>query len=178
MAQIADLIGQRFDKLIVESAFERTPSGTKWLCRCTCGATALKMTSQLRRLGVSGKTGCRGCEKLSRSDASARATHGGCKLGRSPVYGLWKRIRSRCSNPKTNVWKYYGGKGIVVCAEWQVFETFRDWAISAGYQPGLSIDRLDSDGNYEPGNCEIVTRSENSRRCVAAQREKRNGTGH
>jgi hypothetical protein len=72
-------------------------------------------------------------------------------------------MKSRCSNPNVPVFKYYGGKGVSVCSEWKNnYLAFKDWALSHGYQPGLSIDRINNDSNYNPGNCQFITRSENS----------------
>ena len=73
-------------------------------------------------------------------------------------------MRHRCTNPTSPGYKYYGGKGIKLCDEWQSFIPFRDWARSNGYVEGLSIDRLDNDRGYEPANCEWVTRVENIKR--------------
>lgn len=73
-------------------------------------------------------------------------------------------MRHRCTNPKSPAYKHYGGKGIRLCDEWQMFEPFRDWARANGYREGMTIDRVKSDKGYSPGNCEWVTRSENSRR--------------
>lgn len=78
-------------------------------------------------------------------------------------------MRKRCSNPNDIGWKYYGGKGVRICAEWSDFAVFRDWATTSGYAKDLTIDRLNANGNYEPANCEWVTRSENSRRAAAAR---------
>lgn len=67
-------------------------------------------------------------------------------------------MKARCSNPKVDAYPYYGGKGVTVCSEWsESYSTFRDWAISAGYKRGLTIDRIDSGGNYEPSNCQLLT---------------------
>ena len=66
-------------------------------------------------------------------------------------------MKNRCLNPKVERYKRYGGRGITVCDEWRnSFEDFRDWAMSHGYADGRSIDRIDSDGNYEPSNCRWV----------------------
>lgn len=75
-------------------------------------------------------------------------------------------MKRRCENPNMQNYKYYGAKGVRVCDAWHDFPTFKAWAESHGYVDGLSIDRIDSDGNYEPENCRWVTRSENSREAV------------
>lgn len=162
-----NLIGQRFDKLVVIERLEATPSGTRWLCRCDCGNTIPKVTTQLRRR-TRKFGGCRSCETLSR--AAVHIRHGDCPgRGKAHLYRIWKGIKDRCRNPGSTSWVYYGAKGIRVCDEWDAYEAFRDWAFANGYQDGLSIDRLDSDGNYEPSNCEWVTPAENSRRVIHAR---------
>lgn len=165
-----DLLGQSYDKLIVIALAERTISGKKWLCRCVCGNEVLKLTTQLRRLRLQEKfyIGCKACERISRSDPKIK--HGGCRLGKSRLYQTWKAMRNRCSNPNTNIAKYYFLKGIQVCEEWNSFEVFRDWASRSGYMDNLTIDRVNPMGNYEPNNCEWVTRSENSRRMMATRK--------
>ena len=77
-------------------------------------------------------------------------------------------MHSRCRDRGNTSYGYYGAKGIRVCTEWGDFAMFEAWALAQGYVPGMSIDRLDTSGDYAPSNCEIVTRSENSRRRCAA----------
>lgn len=72
-------------------------------------------------------------------------------------------MKRRCENSNMQNYRYYGAKGIRVCEAWHDFATFKAWAETHGYVDGLSIDRIDSDGNYEPDNCRWVTKSENSR---------------
>lgn len=77
------------------------------------------------------------------------------------MYRVYYMMRHRCMNPKSRVYKYYGGKGITLCPEWQTFVPFRDWARANGYRKGLSIDRYPNPaGNYEPTNCRWATRLE------------------
>lgn len=87
--------------------------------------------------------------------------------GRTLLYRTWAAMRHRCRAISDPRYRYHAGKGIRVCDDWHDFNKFREWALANGYRPGLTIDRLDSDGNYEPSNCEWVTRAENSRRARA-----------
>lgn len=78
------------------------------------------------------------------------------KLGR-----LFEYMKRRCNSQKCKDFKNYGGRGIRVC--WDSFEDFKNWALANGYAPGLEIDRIDNNGNYEPGNCRFVSHSVNNR---------------
>lgn len=82
-------------------------------------------------------------------------THG---MTNTHLYAVWSGIKNRCNNPRYKHYDRYGGRGITYCQEWESFESFRDWSLSAGYKEGLSakeqsLDRIDVDGNYEPINC-------------------------
>lgn len=79
---------------------------------------------------------------------------------RHRLHDVWHSMIYRCSNPLNKSYKHYGGRGITVCDEWQEFKAFYDWAIESGYKKGLSIDRINNDGNYEPSNCRWVTKDE------------------
>lgn len=88
-------------------------------------------------------------------------THGG---SRTLLYRVWQGLHQRCENPTAQEFEHYGGRGIIVCPDWFEFAPFRDWALTHGYAEGLSIDRVDVNGDYEPANCEWVPLWENTRR--------------
>lgn len=92
-----------------------------------------------------------------------RKTHG---MSRSPIYYVWKTMRGRCRRPTHNRYASYGGRGIRVCERWESFEAFFE-DMGEGYQPGLTIDRIDRDGDYSKENCRWVTQK-------VQQRNRRN----
>lgn len=87
-----------------------------------------------------------------------REFHG---LTNDPLYTRWKSMKERCDNPHHTSYPNYGGRGIKVCKEWsRSFVAYRNWALSSGYKPGLQLDRINNDGNYEPSNCRWSTPKE------------------
>ncbi len=81
------------------------------------------------------------------------------------LYSIWLGIKGRCLTGQSTGYHNYGGRGITVCPEWtESYITFRDWSLSHGYQESLEIDRIDNNGNYEPSNCQWLTRKENTRK--------------
>lgn len=135
-----------------------SPCGAKkWICLCKCGSVTVKNTSNILRAKAK-ETGCAKCGRNKCDEA--RKTHG---LHGHPVYKTWCRIRARCYTKTASNYKWYGGKGIKLCDEWQNFKNFFVWAFENGYEEGLSIDRIDPNDDYSPNNCRWVTKSENSR---------------
>lgn len=95
------------------------------------------------------------------------------------IYDIWRSMRQRCYNPNTNRYKNYGGKGIKVCDEWrESFEAFYEWAMANGYADNLTIDRKDTNGNYEPNNCRWVTMKEQQNNRLNNHLETYNGETH
>lgn len=88
------------------------------------------------------------------------------KLCENRLYNIFRNMKQRCYNPKTINYKNYGGKGITICEEWldekTGFINFYNWSVKNGYNENLTIDRINVNGNYEPNNCQWITKSENS----------------
>lgn len=98
----------------------------------------------------------------------------GQETPRVKLYTIWQCMKRRCYYPKDICYNRYGGRGIAVCIEWKnSYQLFKTWAFLNGYQEGLTIDRLDNDGNYEPNNCQFLTMSENSKKRRGANYEEK-----
>ena len=85
------------------------------------------------------------------------------------LYRIWTNMKTRCNNPNVPIYTYYGGRGIRLCEEWNSFESFYKWATDNGYKDTLTLDRIDVNGNYAPGNCRwvgYVTQANNKRNNV------------
>lgn len=149
-------VGDRFSRLVV---VEQLPSGhrRRYLCRCDCGATTVAEGSKLRN-GEKRSCGCLLADVL-RGIARDNVTHGHT-VGKRPTctYLTWQSMVRRCTQPDNKNWPYYGGRGITVCEHWRTFENF---LADMGERPeGRSLDRIDNEGIYEPGNCKWSTPKE------------------
>lgn len=151
--KLKDLTGIRFGKLVVLHRDENNDNQgkPKWICVCDCGGQKSVRSSVLLR----GE--CKSCNQCKQNEKPLFVrTH------KNRLYHAWSEMRRRCNGRCTNH-QYYGDKGISYCTEWDDFDVFAAWAIENGYQPGLEIDRIDSDMNYTPNNCRWVSHKKNSR---------------
>lgn len=152
-------IGDKFNNLTVVERLENQKQHPMFLCRCDCGKTR-KVLGQNLKSGRAKDCGCisQKLRNLHISQHSSLKTHG---FSKTRLYNIWLGMRDRCSRVKNQDYYLYGGRGIKVYDEWNNdFLTFRNWALSNGYENNLSIDRIDPNGNYEPNNCRWITLTE------------------
>lgn len=168
--QIDNVTGQRFGKLIVnrpQLVRTRYKSGTikplKYVCLCDCGKSSSVTYDNL----VTGNSRSCGCGMLE-----SRVTHG---MTKTSEFMAWCGMRSRCMDTNNKKYPRYGGRGILVCARW--LDSFEAFYNDIGPRPSdkHSIDRIDNDGNYEPGNCRWATSFQQSRNRSGLHRVKFQG---
>jgi hypothetical protein len=155
------------------SVGENSIGRTLWMvvAKCECG----KIEAVHLNCFKAGRANmCRSCQ--NQKTATIHGDSDTKEAARNLLYGVWAGMRNRCRNINGDHYHRYGGRGIYVCSEWEDYQVFREWAQSSGYQPGLSIDRIDNDGNYEPSNCQWLTVSENSRKAWVDRRAKATST--
>jgi hypothetical protein len=154
----SDLTGRVFGRLEVVQRLWSSPFGdTQYLCRCKCGRATVGTHATLRS-GDKESCGCKARERLAAQNTAKLRTNGKSK---TRTYKIWSGIKARCLNPLDAHYSYYGGRGIRVAPQWLKFEAFL--ADMGEAPPGLSIDRVDVNGPYAPGNCRWATPKEQSR---------------
>lgn len=164
--QFCDHAGKRFGRLLVLGYGGRSSSGshTHWWCRCDCGAISRPTANKLTR-GAAQSCGC-----LRRDRLSAAATvHGFGSRGEYAEYSSFIHMKGRCLNPRDAAFKDYGGRGIQICDRWRFGEGgrsgFECFLADLGFKPSPlhTLDRIKSEGNYEPSNCRWGTKKQQAR---------------
>lgn len=144
---------EKYGKLTVIEVYKVKQNGrsAKYCkCKCDCGNVIIKRYSEVKN-GRIKSCGCLVREILLKRNT----THG---LSKSPVHKIYHGMLKRCYDKNHNGYQWYGGKGITVCDEWKNdFKNFHEWAMSNGYEKGLTLDRIDGEKNYTPSNCRWET---------------------
>lgn len=149
--------GQKFGRLTI-IGFEKvrkswggtTSYAWNWICRCDCG-TIVSVPPNLIKNGQSTSCGCRKREVTVEYNKAAKTKHG---KRHTKLYSAWRGMRARCYTITDKNYPHWGGRGITMCDEWRDdFMAFYNWAIENGWEEGLTLDRIDVNGNYEPNNC-------------------------
>lgn len=153
-----DLTGQKFGRWTVVGTDKREyGKHTRYICKCECG-TEKSVSGPSLKIGSSLSCGCLQKERI----VSALTKHGHtCLTGTTSTYNIWRSMNQRCYNKNSRPYKDYGGRGISVCERWR--DGFVNFLSDMGERPdNMQLDRIDNDGNYEPGNCRWVTQKENN----------------
>ena len=149
-----DLTGKRFGRLTVVSRNGSKNNSATWNCKCDCGNDCVITHREL----VSGDTKSCGCIRKERNN---NTRHG---KRYTKMYKVWLGIKQRCNDVNCKAYRYYGKLGVIICNEWSNdFMNFYNWAMANGYKEGLSIDRINPFGNYEPSNCRWIPSSEQAK---------------
>lgn len=145
-----DITGQRFGRLLVLKLHDHPKAGQyRYICQCDCGSPPKILT------GANIKYAARSCGcGLTESRGGNLRTHG---MTGTPEHRAWRAMIQRCLYPREQNYRYYGGRGIAVCPEWQhdFLAFYRHIGPKPG--PGYSVDRINNEGNYEPGNVRWLT---------------------
>lgn len=155
MGIFIDLRGQRFGRLTVIERAANHKKQTVWACKCDCGNTQEVQGGHLR----GGKIISCGCYQTENNRRKA-TRHGRCG---SKLHRIWLAMRQRCNNPKCKDYVNYGARGISVCDAWSDFSVFESWALSNGYEEGLTIERVNVLKGYHPDNCTWIPRCEQNK---------------
>lgn len=154
MTKRLDLTGRIFYRLCVVSYHDSLNGKARWLCMCDCGNQIPVVVTSCHL--ISGHTKSCGCMNVE-INRDKHLTHGGSS---TLLYRVWQMMKNRCHCQTAKDYPNYGGRGISVSSDWLNYENFAQWALQSGYQKGLTLERVDCNGNYSAENCRWITKSE------------------
>jgi hypothetical protein len=165
-----NMTGQKFGRLTVLefSHHSKVQHQSYWKCKCDCGKEIIAIRSNLVR-GFSKSCGCLRSEITSKRSKTIFTTH---NLSNTRIYSIWSGMIRRCEYPTNRIFKYYGAKGIKVCEEWHDTHKFIEWSNANGYTDTLTIDRIENKGNYEPSNCQWITKEAHDKKSWEYRKRK------
>lgn len=156
--KMENIVGKKYGRLtVLEYAGKDKNNNIRWLCECDCSNKTKKVIlGQNLKHGLTKSCGC-----LNDETRREKATKHG--MSRKKLYKVYMSMKDRCYNESHKFYKDYGGRGIKICEEWMGdngLENFYNWSTENGYKEGLTIDRKNVNGNYEPSNCRWATMEE------------------
>ena len=159
-----ELDGKQFGSITVIKRVENSKAGkSRWLCRCGCGAEWVVTAGNLKRI--------KGCKECSKKIKAKKHGDSGTRL-----YNIYLGMMNRCNNKANYSYSHYGNRGISVCDEWKNdYLVFKQWALANNYDDTKSIERIDVNGNYDPGNCEWIDMRDQVHNRTNSRRYQMNG---
>lgn len=167
MKNYEELIGKKINMLTIIKINKNTNKQGRRTCVCLCDCGKIREDIEIQVLIRKNPQKSCGCIR-----ANSRKSHG---MSRTSLHRVWTNLKARCKNENQPQYKDYGGRGIKYFKEWEQFEPFMDWAFKNGYEEGLTLDRIDNNGNYEPSNCRWVTQKKqanNTRKTIFLTHEE------
>lgn len=149
MSRFIDITGKKYNKLTVLSFYDIKDNKSRWLCQCECGNKKILFGKDIKN-GNTKSCGCLLHQKKYNKETEKKIKR---------LQHIYAQMKQRCYKENNHIYKYYGGRGIIIFKEWlENSQNFYNWALQNGYNNDLTIERINVNGNYEPSNCKWITK--------------------